>query len=455
MTTIIKLTKTSIDALPLPKTGQRGAYHFDGVPGLQLRVTATGIKTFSVFKRIKGGNPERITLGRYPAVTPENAKREAAKYIADLVNGRSVAGATKTGKQEVTLGELFDDFLKSKRSRRGAYLSEATKRDYKSSFDLYFSKLSSRQLSKIKGADISALHTQLGHKHPTRANRIVALASSLFSYAKESKKFTGENPAAGIRKFPENSRDRFLQADELPRFFQALAKEPNTTIRDYVLLSLLTGARRSNVLSMKWADVNLERGEWRITKTKNGTPQTVTLSLEAVDILATRKAPESPMFVFPGIGKSGHLIEPKKGWKRILDRAELIGLIHMVATKNKWSKEQLNAALEMSEDEDAALTRYRSEAKGLKLEFETMRLGDLRIHDLRRTLGSWQAKTGASLAIIGKSLHHKTTQATVIYARLDLDPVRASVDLATSAMLMAAGLKDSPATKKPGRLKKT
>ena len=68
---------------------------------------------------------------------------------------------------------------------------------------------------------------------------------------------------------------------------------------------------------------------------------------------------------------------------------------------------------------------------------------DLRIHDLRRTLGSWQAKTGASLAIIGKSLNHKTHQATAIYARLDLDPVRRSVNLATSAMLEAAGLKDA------------
>jgi len=65
-----------------------------------------------------------------------------------------------------------------------------------------------------------------------------------------------------------------------------------------------------------------------------------------------------------------------------------------------------------------------------------------RIHDLRRTLGSWQAKTGASLAIIGKSLNHKTHQATANYARLDLDPVRQSVNTATAAMLEAADLKE-------------
>ena len=73
---------------------------------------------------------------------------------------------------------------------------------------------------------------------------------------------------------------------------------------------------------------------------------------------------------------------------------------------------------------------------------------DLRIHDLRRTLGSWQAKTGASLAIIGKSLNHKTHQATAIYARLDLDPVRQSVNTATQAMLEAAGVKKAAAVVK-------
>ena len=63
------------------------------------------------------------------------------------------------------------------------------------------------------------------------------------------------------------------------------------------------------------------------------------------------------------------------------------------------------------------------------------------LQDLRRTLGSWQAKTGASLAIIGKSLNHMSTQATAIYARLDIDPVRAAVNTATAAMMEAAGLK--------------
>jgi integrase len=100
--------------------------------------------------------------------------------------------------------------------------------------------------------------------------------------------------------------------------------------------------------------------------------------------------PDPSGFVFPGKGQTGHLAEPKKGWARVLHRAGL---------------------------------------------------SDLRIHDLRRTLGSWQAKQGASLAIIGKSLNHKNQNTTAIYARLDLDPVRHSVNTATDAIMAAAGLK--------------
>jgi integrase len=177
-------------------------------------------------------------------------------------------------------------------------------------------------------------------------------------------------------------------------------------IRDYVLLSLLTGARRDNVLSMRWRDVALARAEWRIPRTKDGTPQTIPLSGEALAVLARRasRAASGEMFVFPGAGRSGHLVEPKKGWERILERA------------------------------------------GIE---------DLRIHDLRRSLGSWQAKTGASLAIIGKTLNHKNTQTTAIYARLDLDPVRESVARATAAMLQAANVEVQPALTAVPQLRRT
>jgi integrase len=152
------------------------------------------------------------------------------------------------------------------------------------------------------------------------------------------------------------------------------------------MLSLLTGQRKSNMLAMRWDELNLSRAEWRIPKTKNGEPLTVHLPPQAIDILQTRNAQSDSEWVFPGSGKAGHLADPKKAWKRILERAEI---------------------------------------------------KDLRIHDLRRTLGSWQTALGASGFIVGKSLGHKSMQATAVYARLNLDPVRDSVNAAADAMFKA------------------
>ncbi len=385
----INFTKAVLDILPLPANGQRQSYHDKKTNGLQIRVTSTGVKTFCVFKRLKKGNPERVTLGRYPDMSIEQARKEAARINALIVEGINPNSDVRSLKTETTLLELFEQFLKHRRNKRGAYLSEKTKSTYQYDFNSYLAKWNKRQLSQFKDTDFIKLHTEIGADHPTTANRVIAMASSLFSYASEHRLFNGGNPAQGIKKFPETKRDRFLQSDELPDFFKSLAKEPNDTLRDYFLVLLLTGARRSNVQAMQWSQIHLERGEWRIPITKNGDSQTVTLTPEVVEILRTRQDKGSP-WVFPGSGVTGHLVEPKKAWKRLLERAGI---------------------------------------------------ANLRIHDLRRTLGSWQAKTGASLVIVGKSLNHKSPSTTAIYARLDLDPVRESVNRATGAMLAAGGIK--------------
>lgn len=444
----LNFTKAAIQALPIPETGKRDVYQDTEQPGLQLRVTSTGAKSFSVYRRVKGGRPQRITLGKFPDVSVSDARTSAKQVVAKLslgVDGRLVPHINK---ESTTLEGLFWDFLENRRNRRGAYLSPASKSSYETIYRQHLSKFGRKRLEEITDTQLAALHTRLGREHPTQANRVIAVASSLFSYAQERKLFKGQNPAAGIKKFPETARDRFIQADELPRFFRALAIEPNETVRDLFLASLLTGARRSNVLAMRWADVRLERGEWRLHSTKNGTPQTVHLSPEMVEMLRARKRAQEeehreqqaegnpPEFVFPGTGETGHFKEPRKGWRRILDRAEAIGIIERLEEAGHGDAAH---SIEI-EPPYRSLPFLREIATRFGVRIDGLKLDDLRIHDLRRTLGSWQAKTGASLAIIGKSLNHKSTSTTAIYARLDLDPVRESVNNATSAMLAAAGL---------------
>ncbi len=86
-----------------------------------------------------------------------------------------------------------------------------------------------------------------------------------------------------------------------------------------------------------------------------------------------------------------------------------------------------------------SLARSRAVAAELDIDTTGARLSDLRRHDLRRTLGSWQAATGASLVVIGKSLGHKNMASTQIYSRLDIDPVRDAMKTAASAMFAAGG----------------
>jgi len=437
-------TKATLDALPLPAEGKRLVCHDTKTTGLQLRVSAGGVKTFSLYRRTKGGSPERVTLGRYPEMSIEQARRKSAEINAAIEFGANPAEVKRAHKGELTFGDLFKQYLD-----RHAKTRKRTWEDDEQRYQQYLEKpLGSKKFSGITRQSIALIHSDITRAgHPIVANRILALISSVFGRTLEWG-LVDNNPARGIRRNPEISRDRFLQSNEMPRFFAALVEEPNTTVRDYLLLSLLTGARRSNVLAMRWVDISLDEGIWRIPVTKNGTPQNVTLSPEALAILGSRQNDigRSTNYVFPGHGKSGHLMEPRKGWVRIFDRDELTQLIERIeAAGHKFVPADDPVAGNMTpESLEATLKRARMMAKQAGINIDDVRIENLRIHDLRRTLGSWQAKTGASMAIIGKSLNHKSQQTTAIYARLDLDPVRQSVNTATAAMFDAAGIKMRP-----------
>ena len=382
-----KLTKTLLSGLTAPEVGKRKVIYDTETPKLAMRMTHTGVRAFYVVKRL-GSAMVWLKLGTFPDMTCEQARNEAGKVLGEFAKGDNPAAVKRAVKAELTFGEAFDHFLVRKRKRDGSPISDKTKRDYKDLMRLYLDNIKGKRLSAIERNEIKAIHAKTTKKSAAQADRVVAVVSAVFTFMLAHELFNGHNPATRIQKNPAPSRDRFLQADELTPFFKALSESSNTVMRDFFLLALLTGARRANVSAMRWADIDLAAGVWRIAKTKNGAPQTVTLSPEAVTVLNARK--DGGVFVFPGDGVTGHVVEPKKAWATLL---------------------------------------------------KTAGIENLRIHDLRRTLGSWQARTGASLPIIGKSLNHKTHQATAIYARLDLDPVRQSVNTATAAMMEAAGLK--------------
>jgi integrase len=377
MTTKINFTKATLDSLEIPEQGKRKTYNDTKLPGLCIRVTPNGKKTFSFRKRV-GYQVERITLGRYPEMSVEQARKKSYLLLGEIAEGKSPSETKRAVKNEMKFLELFEQYME-----RHSKIHKKVWREDQAQYNRYLKKWSNRPLSSIKRRDVEQLHTRLGKERGKYcANRVLSLLHCTFEKAIEWG-WEGTNPAHKIKKFKEQSRDRFLQPDELPRFFQALSEAENTTARDYILMSLLTGARRANVMGMRWDQINFETKEWRIPDTKNGSPHRLPLVDQAIELLNQRKAESDSDYVFPGKGKSGHIEEPRGTWLKVLKRAEL---------------------------------------------------QDLRLHDLRRSLGSWQAATGASLSIIGKTLAHKNVSTTAIYARLNIDPVRDSMNKAVKQM---------------------
>lgn len=390
-----KFTKTSVQILPIPEHGKRTTWYDTETPKLTVRVTASGSKTFYVIKR-SGREIVWLKLGIFPDMTVEQARAAALTALTAFAKDENPAEVRRARKKEPTFAELFKEYGERHGIKKRSWATD------QSLYANHLHSLNSLKITAIKRESLSRILSNMEKAGlaGSTINGVRSLVSSVYGRAIEWGYATA-NPVVGIKTRAKVKRDRFLQADELPRFFTSLSVESNQTLRDYILLALLTGARRANLLAMKWSEVNLNESVWRIPLTKNGTPQNVTLSPEAVTILQARKeaADKGAVFVFPGAGASGHIEEPKKAVIRVMERA--------------------------------GIPYGRKAENGVTL------------HDLRRTLGSWQAKTGASLAIIGKSLNHQSQQTTAIYARLDLDPVRQSVNTATSAMMEAAGLKQT------------
>ena len=376
-------TKTRLEALPVP-VGSRVYYRDAKTEGLTICVTPTDCRTFYVYKWANG-RPVRIPLGRFPTMSIEQARKQAQVIVGEVGKGNDPQAARQAARHEQTIKGLFDFWLDSHAKLRNKGWPEDERR-----FNRYLKPWASRKLSSIKKPDVQSLFSRVARDNgPYAANRLLALIRAMFNKAPDMG-YVGTNPTAGVKKFPEEKRDRFLQGDELPAFFRSLLEEPNAMLRDFFLLALLTGARRANVQSMAWVDLDLTARYWRIPTTKSGLPVVVPLVPAAVAILEGRRhGTNGSEWVFPGCGKTGHLVEPKSAWKRIIERAGLV---------------------------------------------------DVRPHDLRRSLGSWQAMGGASLPIIGKSLGHTQVSTTAIYARLQMDPVRDSVESATTAMLAAGNL---------------
>jgi integrase len=382
----LNFTKTALTALPsaTPKTPGKpcyDTYYDEGQSNLCLFVTDKGNKTFYIRRTVEG-KLVRFKLGRFPDMTVEQARKETQKYLGRIVQGENPQEARRAEKAESTLNAFFEVYLERH--------SKVHKKSWKYDEEQYerhiHPNLGDKQLSKVTREEIENLFLRLTTDNgKSTANHILSMITALYNKAVEWDYYPMDRqiPTRFIKKHREKSRERFLDSHEIPRFMEALQQEENETFRDFIMMALFTGARKTNILSMQWKDINWDRKEWRIPETKNGESYTVPLIDEAIDILNNRRELDNK-WVFAGTGTKGHFADPKRPWQRLLERAEI---------------------------------------------------ENLTMHDLRRTLGSYQAMSGASPFIIGKSLGHKSMKATQVYARMDNEPVRASISTAVKTIL--------------------
>lgn len=213
---------------------------------------------------------------------------------------------------------------------------------------------------------------------PGSANRAVPLGRAVFNFVIKTRFISRtDNPFAGVSLYRENKRDRILSDEEAAKLLTELEAIPavhsrERTLRDFILLSLLTGARKSNVMTMRWDELDLKNGTWSIPaeKTKTQRAQAIPLGSVEKQILTQREEllensgevdGDCP-WVFPGKGADGHMVDPGNAWESLRER---------------------------------------------------LGMSDLWIHDLRRSLASSMANTGADVSVVRAALNHTDTRTTL------------------------------------------
>jgi integrase len=391
MTKSVNFTKTTLDKLTTENKNKRTYYQDTQVIGLSFAVQPSGAKSFYVVKKI-GGQSAKIFLGKYPDLSIENARKKARIVLGQIAEGINPQAEKQQKRAEPTFGQLFDEYM-TRHSKLHKRTWEADQRDIPRLCGKWFNK----RLSEITRDDCRKLYeTVFVEKGLHMANTILRKVRAMYNQA-DKWGWPITNPAAKIELRRETARDRFVQPFELPYLLHAIEDEKDGSVRDYFKLLLLTGVRKTNAIKMRWEQVNWSLACWRIPGTKNGDPLTVPLTDQAIDLLRNRRQSSTSPWVFPSSrDNQKHYSCMRAQWVRI-------------------RKTATNYLRQQEDYKDASMT-------------------DIRIHDLRRTFGSYQAISGASLQIIGKSLGHRSTEATQIYARLTTDAVRESVVKATELM---------------------
>lgn len=387
-----QLTKFSfairkLNTLPVPVKGRKEYYDLD-CPGLTIVVMRTGTKVFYRYGRVPGEpHPARFRIGPFPDISIDEARTTCKVITGDIARGKNPVAEKRAARRQKTCLEAFEWY----RDHVAKHTKKTWQREQRQ-WDKTFADWGKFKINEITREQLVERRDKLSVKNgkeggPGAGRKFIDLARAIWREAKIMK-WVDENIPDTVPIIRAEERDRFILPEELFAFFQAVFELRDLRSQHFILLALYLQARRANICSMEWVEIDWTREVWTIPrhKTKGKKPIIIPIARLAMDVLRERRSIAKPeeRWVFPSTqSPTGHYNEPKAAWKSVLTKSNLT---------------------------------------------------DLRVHDLRRTGASFQAIAGVPLLTIAKSLGHKSTRATEIYARLNTDPVRIAMDAASQAI---------------------
>ena len=274
-------------------------------------------------------------------MTVEQARKEAQKLLGKIAVGIKPKLEKKAQQcRAITLQAVFEDYLKA---RKG--LKPLTIKDYQRAMLESFDDWRKKPLLDITRDMVAKRHAQIGERSHARANLAMRLLRAIFNFAageyedEKGKPLILENPVKRLSHtrawYRVTRRQTVIKQHELSAWYEAVmnfeierTSTKSEAIRDYLLLLLFTGLRRSEAAKLTWADINLKAKALTITDTKNHEQHVLPLSNFLYDLLVKRKKQAESNYVFPGTGETGYIIEPRKVMAKIIEKSGVQFTLH-------------------------------------------------------------------------------------------------------------------------------
>lgn len=391
-----------------------------------------------------GGRQRWYRIGEHGAPwTAEKARTRAESVLGDVADGNDPAAAREAARDQRTIAELCECYLADYAEHHKRPSTVATDRI---NIENHIKPLLGRlNVADITRADVdrfkravkdgkTAKDIKLGPRARSivrggegAANRCLALLSHMFSMAERwGWRAEGTNPCRYVEKYRENRRERFLSEAELACLGHVLAEAEQGVESPFAIaavrLLIFTGARVSEILSLRWEHVDLERAMLRLPDSKTGA-KAIYLSAPALEILATLPHIDGNPHVIAGERKGAPLVNLQKPWRRLRQRTTL--RLWAAEAESRSEGGRLVTLLREKLDREPLYAECVQEAKRCGVELPRG-LEDVRLHDLRHSFASVGAAGGLSLPMIGRLLGHTQTATTQRYAHLAADPVKAA-----------------------------